>query len=71
MLTNQQQKLKLSLYNAIYQWGFDNADEIGDGFITPFSDMITELMTDSAFCIILAQHDLNSYHTQNRTDFSE
>lgn len=71
MLTNQQQNLKSSLYNAIYKWTVDNADEIENAFITPFCDMTTGLMAESAFCVILSQHYLNIYHRKIETDFSE
>lgn len=71
MLTNQQQNVKSSLYNAIAKWHNDNVGEINDSFTAYFGDFITELMTDSAFNIILAQQDVTNYHKEQGTNFTE
>jgi len=59
-------KLKSSLYVAINKWMEEQipGDEWG-ALDTSTSDFCIELMTDSAFNILLAQSDLTAYLKNN------
>lgn len=55
-------KLKVSLNDVINKWIEDSIpEENWDALDTSLSDYTVELMTDSAFNILLAQSDLIAY----------
>ena len=63
MMTNNVQKLKTSLNDAVNEWL--NQESESDGFEelkTYVSDNISELMTDAAFCVLLSQSSLSKYY---------
>lgn len=64
MLSNDLQKLKSSLNDAIENWMLSCAekDKEWNTLGTSTSDNVCELMTDSAFNILLAQRDLTEYY---------
>jgi len=71
MLTNQQENIKSSLFNAILKWHNDNEEEIYTAMDTAFGEFVTKLMSESAFNILLAQMDMTRYHEKEQTNFSE
>ena len=71
MITNQQQNLRSSLYNAILKWQSDNVEEIADALDSYWGEYITELMADAAFNIMLAQKDVIDWVNKEGIDFSE
>jgi hypothetical protein len=62
-MNNDLLKLKTSLCDAINKWMNDQAevDEEWNQLDTYISDNAAELMTDSAFNILLAQSDLTKH----------
>jgi hypothetical protein len=57
------QKLKVSLNETIQYWIDNNADSSEfNALDTSVSDFISELMTDAAFAVLMAQSDLTSYY---------
>lgn len=61
-MDNELLKLKTSLNDAINKWVEEQSgNEQWEALGTLLGDFVTELMTDSAFNILLAQKDLNDY----------
>ena len=66
MLSKNLQALKVSLNEAIYKW-IEQASGSDDGWneVGYVGDYLGELMTSSAFNILLAQQDVNAYMEVN------
>jgi len=65
-MTNGVQKLKTSLTDVIQEW--INSESESDGWSnlnTYVGDNLAELMSDSAFAVLLAQADLTKYYKEN------
>ncbi len=65
MMTNKMHRLKSSLHDAINYWAVINQGSEGWRELDTFvSDKVSELMTDAAFAVLLAQSDLTKYYKE-------
>ena len=64
-MSNELQKLKVSLCDTISGWIDKNGESEGFNQLdTFFSDDISELMSDAAFSILLSQSSLTKYYKE-------
>lgn len=65
-MTNEMNRLKISLADAIAQWLNDQYESDGwNDLDISTGDLTTKIMADSAFNVLLAMKDMKEYQFQN------